>query len=779
MAARVELLYWAARSAMPAPCLTRELPTRPPHLLAAALLLSGCGAEDSPAAALRLRFPAQADTVLSARDAFAPALDGFRLARSEPGGVWVRAARLEVELPREGSAPIRFRRANGDEIRVRELGAAGEARVAERAVSYRRAGGTSFWTATDHGVEEWLLLDEGVARGGEAVAAWHVEGAALRLRGEAVELLDEESGAPVLRVTAPRAHAASGREVAPALRVRGARIELVVDAGGEAVLVDPAWALTGERSAARTEHTATLLLPSGKVLIVGGRAADGAFLGTAELYDPTDDTWTPAAPMITARVDHTATRLPDGRVLVAGGIAELASLDTAELYDPEDDVWTHAAPMKASRANHTATLLSDGRVLVAGGVSRVRTPGNPARREPLAGAELYDPRTDAWSTAASMSVARSSHAATLLLPNGEVLVAGGAWSSSIDTAEVYDAVADSWRSTGPMRTGDDDCPITLTRLLNGEVLATGTWSAERYDPTAGAWTPASDPLLTRGGHTATLLHNGMVLVAGIGCAEDVISNTAELYDPAANTWTLTPPPNALQDEHTATQLLSGDVLLVGPSPFAERYTILGAACASDADCGLAVCVEGICCASRCSEPCHTCASPTSLGRCVAQPRGWDLRGECSRVGCDGSCDGRGACSAVPRGDTCLPAQCSDETHSMRRVVCLADGARCASPDSQAREIVDCAPYRCDQASGSCKDTCSSLHDCAPGTACNLSGHCVRPPPPSIAGCSVGRAAATAASWRTCLGAIALALLAATRRRAPVSRGESTPRRKDS
>jgi hypothetical protein len=275
------------------------------------------------------------------------------------------------------------------------------------------------------------------------------------------------------------------------------------------------------------------------------------------------------------------------------------------------------------------------------------------------------------------------------------------------------------------------------------------------------------------------LHDGTVLVAGIGCAEGAVSHTAELYNPATDTWTLTPPPNALQDEHTATRLLSGDVLLVGPSPFAERYTILGAGCASDADCGLAVCVEGLCCASRCSEPCHTCASPTSLGRCVPQPRGWDLRGECSRVGCDGSCDGRGACSAVPRGDACLPAQCSDETHSMQRVVCLADGARCASPDSQARAIEDCAPYRCDQVSGTCKESCASLRDCAPGTACNLSGHCVRPPPAVTPGCDAGRAAATAAPWRACLGAIALALLAATRRRAPVSRGESTPRRKDS
>src|SRR5690606_17875492 len=84
-----------------------------PSLAAALLVVCGCGAEpeDTAAAGLRLRFPDHADTVLSAREAFVPAADGFRLPATEPGGTWLRAARPEVELPRDGGGEIRFRRA--------------------------------------------------------------------------------------------------------------------------------------------------------------------------------------------------------------------------------------------------------------------------------------------------------------------------------------------------------------------------------------------------------------------------------------------------------------------------------------------------------------------------------------------------------------------------------------------------------------------------------------------------------------------------------------------
>lgn len=758
-------------------------PTRPlaarSRVLAAALLLGGCGAEpeDTAAAALRLRFPDHADAVLSAREAFAPAVDGFRLTAPEPDRTWLRAARPEVELPRDGSGVIRFRLADGREIRVRELGAAGEGLPAERAVSYRRAGGTSFWTATDGGVEEWLLLDEGVARGGEVAAAWEVEGAALRQRGAAVQLVDEESEAPVLRVTAPRAYTATGRPVAVALRVRGARIELSADAGGEAALVDPLWEPAGRMNVEiRRSHTATLLL-DGKVLVAGGTNWIDESFASAELYDPTDDAWSLVMrPMLVGRYDHTATRLEGGEVLVIGGqidnraLPEVEPVDTVELYDPETGTWTLGASMVTSRVFHTATPLLDGKVLVAGGAHGINV---------LSSAELYDPETDTWTSAAPMNAARRWHAAALLLPSGKVLVAGGsARGDSPRSAELYDPETDTWTTTGSLTAGDWST-IAMAPLHDGEILAVGILGAARYDPTAGTWSPTGPMVGRRYTFSATTLLNGKVLVAGEPFHTDSGSlRSVELYDRRADTWTPTAPTNLTYPYLSATRLLSGDVLLIGDSVYPERYSTIGLECASDADCGLAACVDGVCCESRCSEPCHSCVMRSSVGRCVLQPKGWDARGECAREGCDGSCDGLGACSAVPRGGVCAPAQCRDETHSMAQLLCPADGASCAGPSSEAREAVDCAPYACDQVSGICKVECSSPQDCARGHTCDFFGHCVRPPPAARPGCSAGPALAAAGAPTAGLGAAVLALLAVARRRASVFRGRFTRHRGD-
>jgi len=89
--------------------------------------------------------------------------------------------------------------------------------------------------------------------------------------------------------------------------------------------------------------------------------------------------------MAEARGGHTATLLPDGRVLVAGGSPDsvlagggpLLTLASAELYDPIRRSWTAAASMDESRFGFAAVLLEDGTVLVAGGWP--------------ASAELYDP----------------------------------------------------------------------------------------------------------------------------------------------------------------------------------------------------------------------------------------------------------------------------------------------------------------------------------------------------------------------------------------------------
>src|SRR6266571_4821638 len=133
-------------------------------------------------------------------------------------------------------------------------------------------------------------------------------------------------------------------------------------------LYDPAsemWSSTGSLNTARVYHTATLL-SNGKVLVEGG--FDGGLLdrnqalNSAELYDPATGTWSSTANLVTARGSHTATLLPSGKVLVVGG-------NSAELYDPATDTWSGTANLNTTRTGHTATLLPNGKVLVASGNS--------------------------------------------------------------------------------------------------------------------------------------------------------------------------------------------------------------------------------------------------------------------------------------------------------------------------------------------------------------------------------------------------------------------------
>src|SRR5665811_1503910 len=164
----------------------------------------------------------------------------------------------------------------------------------------------------------------------------------------------------------------------------------------------PAWTATGGMIEDRFLHTATLL-PDGKVLVAGGTDSNNVLgsnsaLASAELYDPSNGSWTATGNMPTPRQSHTATLLPDGKVLVAGGLGSNSAslkppLASAELYDPGNGSWTATGNMVTPRQDFTATLLPDGKVLVAGGLHS----GVQAAAAELADAGLYDPGSGAWT----------------------------------------------------------------------------------------------------------------------------------------------------------------------------------------------------------------------------------------------------------------------------------------------------------------------------------------------------------------------------------------------
>lgn len=244
-----------------------------------------------------------------------------------------------------------------------------------------------------------------------------------------------------------------------------------------AELYDPAtgtWTSTGLLAAARNFHTATLLL-NGKVLVAGGApdAVQFSSLSSAEVYDPNTGTWTAIDLMSSARQGHTATLLPDGRVLVAGGYNVGYFTASAELYDPATATWSATGTLGTARGVHTATLLSDGKVLAArGNYNSLVAPTTVA----LAGAELYDPATGTWTASGSLNAARSTHVATLL-PSGRVLVAAGFYVNNnvqISSAELYDSTAGPIKLVNAVKQPGGAFQFAFTGAPNGtnNVLAT-------------------------------------------------------------------------------------------------------------------------------------------------------------------------------------------------------------------------------------------------------------------------------------------------------------------
>ena len=363
----------------------------------------------------------------------------------------------------------------------------------------------------------------------------------------------------------------------------GAGISWVRTAQSPAGLAQGTWSAAPAMGFGRGYHTATLL-PNGKVLVVAGSQTT-RILASAELYDPRTRRWSSAGTLKTARSLHTATLLKSGKVLVVGGSQVspfyLGSLATAEIYDPQTNSWALAASMHTPRSYHTATLLADGRVLVVGGIQA----SNDVTGTVLASAELYDPVTDTWTVATPMHVARAKHAATLLADH-RVLVIGGtdsdyfAFSGYFRSAEIYDPATQSWSPAPSMNYPRLNATSTL--LPDGRVLVVGDsgvneGTAEIFDPRSDEWLPIPGSRVGRAEHIAVGLRNGAVLVAG-GIGE----TSAQLFEWRRNAWTNAGALTVIRASATATVLPDGQVLIAGgfgnrsmPWASAELYDPLG------------------------------------------------------------------------------------------------------------------------------------------------------------------------------------------------------------
>ena len=376
-------------------------------------------------------------------------------------------------------------------------------------------------------------------------------------------------------------------------RDRGRRLVLV--AATLALLLIVAWAilLAGSRIPRPTDlatgplgllrgsdsTASAALLSDGRVLITTGtwQGMGGTAISTARIWDPATGTARDVAPPLSPRVNPTATLLLDGRVLVVGGFGgpyayPSTAVATAEVWDPKTEAFTPTGSMSVPRVGHTATLLMDGLVRVIGG----NGPGNDGTS-----IEVWDPATGRFTGAGTLDVARGGHTATLRT-DGKVMVVGGSGADGASLGEhgAWDPASSTSDDANGMLL-DRPASASVTRLSDGRLLLAG--GVTRGGALSGAvwdvaflrdpdWNP-TESIATMGigrfNHAAVLLSDDRVLVLG-GMTDDRTSTASvEVFDPATATFTpSTPLPRPIADP-TAVLLSDGRVLVIddrGPGP---------------------------------------------------------------------------------------------------------------------------------------------------------------------------------------------------------------------
>ena len=333
---------------------------------------------------------------------------------------------------------------------------------------------------------------------------------------------------------------------------------------------------TGSMATPRASGFTATLLTDGRVLIAGGGYPP---LDSAELYDPSTGTFSPAGEMTTPRWNHTATLLGDGKVLLAGGSP--AGNPSAELYDPSTGAFTPTGSMvTASQHGHVATLLDSGEVLM----SRGTIIGAGGYLHPAA-PELYDPLAGTFTQVGETDGNKEWATATRL--NGNKVLLTGGWNTG--DVSLYETATGTSTPLGPL-------PIwshTATLLANGSVLITGgvifngsdtyndygvesLGTSQIYDPSMESFVATGPLSEARDGHTATLLPGGQVLIAGGDWNYNRALSSAELYDPDSGAFVRTGEMTAIRDGHTATLLQDGTVLITGGAAYWPYIALAGA-----------------------------------------------------------------------------------------------------------------------------------------------------------------------------------------------------------
>jgi Galactose oxidase, central domain len=308
--------------------------------------------------------------------------------------------------------------------------------------------------------------------------------------------------------------------------------------------------------------SAVVTLADGRVALIGGFVQQtGQPTAQVLIFDAARNGWGTGAPM-PEPVGFGAVVAPlhDGTVLVAGGAGAKGLIGDTWLYDPARNSWRRAGNLRVPRDQPSFAVLSDGRVLVAGGSVPLAQPvqlsnGQSITEGPVAGAEIFDPTTRAWSPAGRLSAART-FISLVALPNGAALAAGGCeglgfagpvqvgTGAASKAAELFDPQSLSWSSTVPMPAAR--CGASAVPLQDGRAFIAGGdqgsgRSAVTFDPVRHSWTFAGTVAGVVAGPPPIVLANGKVLLPNfeLGPQQGRVGTAfvgGQLFDPASGDW---------------------------------------------------------------------------------------------------------------------------------------------------------------------------------------------------------------------------------------------------
>ena len=372
----------------------------------------------------------------------------------------------------------------------------------------------------------------------------------------------DESGATLASVS-------SGAAFTTAPLSMPARYTLIVEGGGQVLrrelLLEVAYRdryVTLAQPRALQYHAA-VATGDGGVLVIGGSRGENTLSTAIDRFDPVLRSFTRVGSLRTGRAGHTATRLPDGRVLVLGGVAGLQIGNVADLIDERTGAVSDGGRLVRPRSRHAAVALADGRVLVVGGLNENT-------------AEIWDPSTNSFRLVANLLHTREWPTATLLA-DGRVLVAGGhSGAPSYALAEVFDPRTERFTAlatpAAPAFAARRQFH-TAHRMSDGSVLIMGgehedplqerllpLASVVQFDPVSNTFSQRADLDMPRSVAAAVQRGDEVMLFGGLTPAQAPAASATAYRNGAARALAAAP---VARHFHTATRMGDGRVLILG------------------------------------------------------------------------------------------------------------------------------------------------------------------------------------------------------------------------